>query len=360
MEKVLLRLRDHPGLKVQVCVTGMHLLPAYGHTISEIERAGLPICARIAVELEGGDGGAMAMALSAQLAAMVKLWRGQRPSLVMVMGDRGEMLAATLAATHLNIPVVHVHGGERSGTIDEPVRHAISKLAHYHFVATESSRERLVRMGENPAHVFVTGAPGLDGVAGRSRPDRGTLCAEARLDARHPVALVVYHPVLQEADSAGNDMAALLEAVVASGSQVLCLTPNSDAGGKNVRAAIECFEGGPGFRVVTHFDRDRYLSWLGTADVMVGNSSSGIIEAASFGLPVVNVGDRQNGRERNANTVDVPVDTRAIRAAVEAALARGRCAPANVYGDGRAGERIVGLLSTLPLDKPLLQKTNAY
>jgi GDP/UDP-N,N'-diacetylbacillosamine 2-epimerase (hydrolysing) len=329
-------------------------------TVAEIERAGLRIRARIPVEVDGTDGVSMAAGIATQLAAMVRLWQGERPSMVVVMGDRGEMLAGALAAIHLNIPVVHIHGGERSGTVDEPVRHAISKLAHYHFAATEGSRARLVRMGEREEHVFVTGAPGLDGLPDLVPESRAELCAAAGLDPERPVALVIFHPVLQTSETAGAEMTEVLEGVIAAGPQVLCFLPNSDAGGQAVRRTVAGYEGRGGFQIAQHVTRDRYLSWLARADVMAGNSSSGIIEAASFGLPVVNVGDRQHGRERNANTDDVEPVRGPIEAALRRALHRGRKPEVNVYGDGRAAERIAALLATLPLTGSVLKKSNAY
>lgn len=360
MERTLLRTHRCGELDLSICVTGTHLSPNYGSTVGEIERAGLRIAARIPVEVDTTNGAGMATAIATELATMVQLWQRERPDLVMVLGDRGEMLAGALAAIHLNIPVAHVHGGERSGTVDEPVRHAISKLAHYHFTATERARDRLVRMGEREGCIFVTGAPGLDGITELLPKSRGQLCAEMDLDPQRPIALVIYHPVLQTAHASGEEMTQVLEGVLGACAQVLCFTPNSDAGGQAVREIVAGHGVRPGFRIATHLGRDTYLSWLAAADVMTGNSSSGIIEAASFGLPVVNVGDRQNGRERNANTVDVEPACGPIRDAVCEAFRVGRHPVMNIYGDGRAGERIVRLLSSLALTGDLLKKSNAY
>lgn len=360
MAGTLKRAVCEPGLAVSVCATGMHLLPEYGETVREIEASGLAICARIPVLLNGSTGGVMARAIAGELLGMVDAFERERPDLVVVLGDRGEMLAGTLAAIHLNIPIAHIHGGERSGTVDEPIRHAISKLAHYHFVATEGARQRLIRMGERPEHVFVTGAPGLDDLTGVQGDDREALAAEFGLDPRRPIALLIFHPVLQEWQAAGQQTRNVLDGVLASGCQTLCLMPNSDAGSALIRATLAAFAATSGVSLVDHLPRKRYLSWLAACDVLVGNSSSGIIEAASFGLPVVNVGSRQDGRERSGNTVDVAPEAEAVKNAADAALAHGRRAMANVYGDGRAGERMVRLLQELPLTPDLLKKTNAY
>jgi GDP/UDP-N,N'-diacetylbacillosamine 2-epimerase (hydrolysing) len=347
-------------IDVAVCVTGMHLLPTYGHTIDEVEASGLRICARVPVVLDEGTGAEMARAIGHAIVGITDALASERPDGALVLGDRGEMLAGAIAALHLGIPLIHIHGGELSGTVDEPVRHAISKLAHYHFVSTPGARERLVRMGEREASVFVTGAPGLDGIAASAARSRTELCAASGLDAARPIALVVFHPVLQEAHTAGEQARALIDAVLENGMQCVALAPNSDAGSPAVRGVLDSVRERRGVRVATHLPRDEYLAWLAAADVMVGNSSSGIIEAASFGVAVVNVGTRQTGRERSANTIDVDYGRESIAAGIREALRRGRMSCVNIYGDGRAGERIVKLLATLPLGPELLAKTNAY
>lgn len=360
MERTLARVKQSSTLDLAVCVTGMHLSYAYGETVREIENAGFRISGRVPVDVETTNGAAMARALGRQLIGFVDIFLLEHPDVVIVVGDRGEMLAGALAALHLNIPIVHIHGGERSGTIDEPVRHAISKLSHYHFVATNASRARLIYMGEQPTSIFVTGAPGLDALEDFERHPRDTLARTFDLEPCKPIALVIYHPVVQTATSAASEMEAVLTGVLATGVQVLCFCPNSDAGGSEISRVINTYAACGTVHSVTHLPRDLYLSWLAEADVLVGNSSSGVIEAASFGLPVVNIGDRQHGRERNTNIRDVILTPIAIQAAINDALAGGRYPPANIYGDGHAGERIVELLSTLPLEPSLLLKSNAY
>ncbi len=360
MERTLVRIHRHPSLDLGLFVTGMHLSAASGMTAEEVAKSGLPVLARIAVDLEAGTGAAMAEALARELSGLVRAFLHHRPDIVLLLGDRAEMLAGALAAIHLNIPVAHLHGGERSGTVDEPVRHAISKLSHYHFTATLAARERLARMGENQDHIFVTGAPGLDGLTDERPTDRHSLCTHVGFDASRPVALVLYHPVLQTEATAGAEMAEVLTAIDIPDVQILCFHPNADAGNRLVRAEIGRWCHRPGFRACIHLPREQFIGWLAAADVLVGNSSSGIIEAASFGLPVVNVGPRQHARERNLNTVDVPVERGAISLALHNALARGRYPCENVYGDGKAGEKIASLLSTLPTSGDLLCKHNAY
>jgi len=360
MAQTLCLVAQHDEIDLSVCVTGMHLSSTFGHTIDEIEASGIRICARVPVDMERSSGSAMAKALGGELIGMTEVFECERPDLVMVLGDRGEMLAAALAAIHLNIPIVHLHGGERSGTVDEPVRHALSKLSHYHFVATEGARERLIRMGEDPDHIFVTGAPGLDRLVVMAKGSREELCAMTDFNPKRPIALVVFHPVLQESEDAGRQTQAIMAALLACKLQALCLMPNADAGGSLIRQTLEGYRTRPDLRLVTHLPRRDFVSWMAVSDIMVGNSSSGIIEAASFGLPVVNIGNRQKDRERSGNTIDVPAETEAIRRGMLCALEGPRGPWINVYGHGQAGERIVELLTTLPLTPQLMLKSNGY
>jgi|UniRef100_D5X577 GDP/UDP-N,N'-diacetylbacillosamine 2-epimerase (hydrolysing) len=436
----------HPGLEVAVAVTGMHLHPDYGHTVDVIQASGLRIAARVPSDVGARDGAGMTRAISQTLAGLAPVLQAERPDALLLLGDRGEMLAGAIAALHLGVPSIHLHGGERSGTVDEPVRHAISKLAALHFCATAQSRERLIAMGEDPQRVHVVGAPGLDdlsdvrqlpreaalralraalerqtphpnpphawggrtdvaegrfappplvgetgrgirrerealfsppplvGEAGRGiRREREALFSppppvgEAGRGslAERPYALVLFHPVVQEANDAAAQTQALLDGLRAAGAgsafSVVWLAPNADAGSGHIEALLRAQQW-PGFHRITHLPRTDYLVALRHAAVLAGNSSSGIIEAASLGTRVVNVGSRQNLRERNANTVDVPPQASAIEAAVRQALALGPWPHPqdNVYGDGRSAARIVHLLATLPLSGDLLHKVIRY
>ena len=295
------------------------------------------------------------------LVGFVEALEAMRPDMVLVLGDRGEMLAGALAAIHLNIPVVHIHGGERSGTVDEPVRHAISKLAHFHFVATDESRERLVRMGEAADRVFVVGAPGLDGLKETALTrTRGALC---RGWLRSETARSA--PRLSSGAAGGRSLGAGYcdhrRALRARDAQVMALKPNSDAGStRRARRSGGTRRGRRTFTWRPIFRAPEFLSWLAACDVIVGNSSSGIIEAASFGTPVVNVGSRQNLRQRNANIFDCSVQRADLDSAITHALASPRFDGYNVYGDGKAGERIAALLTRIDPTVGSMAKTNVY
>ena len=363
MAGTLKRLHQQPDTEVTLLVTGMHLSAEFGMTVDEVEALGLPVAARIALNVDDRSQQGMAQAVGQAVIGIAAALATLRPDLLLLLGDRGEMLAGAIAALHLGIPVAHLHGGERSGTVDEPIRHAITKLSHLHLVATQESRERVVRMGELPQNVFVVGAPSLDDVVNRREMPRTQVLQALGIPAEARYALVLFHPVVQEAERAQSQVEAVLDAlraeVLARAMHVVWLAPNADAGSAAIVEAMQR-AGGSQVHCVTHLPRDRYLAVLAGAEVLAGNSSSGIIEAASLGTPVVNIGNRQLLRQRNANTLDCGGDAGSIRQALAQALKQGRFGPDNVYGDGRSGERIAALLATLPLPSSLLDKSNAY
>jgi len=363
MASTLQQIAAHPELQLQVAVTGMHLSPSYGLTVRDIEALGLPIVARVPTNVEDRTPSAMALGIGEAVIGLTHALAQARPDLVMLIGDRGEMLAGAIAALHAGIPIVHLHGGERSGTVDEPVRHAITKLSHWHFVATEESRERVVRLGERPEHVWITGAPSLDGLAEQGARPRQQVLDELGLTAQARFLLVIFHPVVQEMDDAYEQTAALASALRDSlpdpQTHIVWLAPNADAGSGGILRALDEIRDERLHRV-THLPRPTFVAALRHAEALVGNSSAGIIEAASFGTPVVNIGNRQRARERNRNTIDCPGDRLSIAGDVTRALAHGRYPAANVYGDGQAGARITQLLATLPMCVDLLDKVNSY
>lgn len=379
MRHTLLTAAAHPGLDIAVVVTGMHLCDAFGHTVDEVAASGLRIAARIPSDVGARDAAAMARAISQTLAGLVAVLQAERPDALLLLGDRGEMLAGAIAALHLGVPSIHLHGGERSGTVDEPVRHAISKLAALHLCATAQSRERLIALGEDPQRVYVVGAPGLDDLGDTLHTPRDAALRALRsaLAAQMPAArqtewetlgerpyvLALFHPVVQEAHAAAAQTQALLDGLRAAGAgedfDLIWFAPNADAGSGAIEALLRSLDT-PGLYRLTHLPRADYLLALRHAAALVGNSSSGIIEAASLGTPVVNVGSRQRLRERNANTLDVPPQADAIAAAVRQAFAHGPWPPHNVYGDGKSAARIAQLLATVPLSPELLHKVNRY
>jgi GDP/UDP-N,N'-diacetylbacillosamine 2-epimerase (hydrolysing) len=359
MQLTLQKLQCHALVDLSICVTGMHLNQDFGNTVSEIEADGLRICSKIKVELDGESGLQMAVAIGQEMIGIARAFYEERPDIVLVLGDRGEMLAAATAAVHMNIPVVHIHGGELSGTVDESLRHAISKLSHYHFVTTEGACQRLIKMGELADHIFVVGAPGLDSIVGESLESVDTLLPRYGLMPTDNYYLAVFHPVVQQADKAGEQMLCLLRAIEKAGQKTLLLLPNADAGGQAIRNIIKQHDSE---KIIpfAHFPRIDYLSLVSCADVLIGNSSSGIIEAASLGTSVVNIGDRQRCRERNANVIDVDVNEENITQAIQKAQQWKGQEWHNVYLAGNASDSILDLLLGLSLNASLLEKLNTY
>jgi GDP/UDP-N,N'-diacetylbacillosamine 2-epimerase (hydrolysing) len=360
MEATLHKIAATPALQLEVAVTGMHLSKQHGETMREVRASGLGVCAEIATDLNKRTGEGMALAIADCLRGMTELLARKQPDFLLVLGDRGEMLAGAMAALHTGVPCVHIHGGERSGTVDEPVRHAISKLSSYHFVASQASRERLLRMGEEDSRIFVTGAPGLDGLAELGDMPREDCLRGLGVAAGASFVLAVFHPVVQQAGQAGQQTQALIEALSRIGLPVVWLDPNADAGSQEIITALSTSPLPAGSVRLRHVPRQLFAAALRHCEVLAGNSSAGIIEAASFGTPVVNIGDRQRLRDRNPNIMDVPVDAHSIETALRQAIGHGRWPCDNPWGDGKAGERIAGLLATLPAGPGLLEKVNSY
>ncbi len=360
MREVLKQVDVSSDLELLICVTGMHLSALYGNTIQEIERDQFKICATIPVDVENTSYGAMSKSIGYGIIGLTEAFERENPDLVLLLGDRGEMLAAAIASVHLNIPIVHLHGGERSGTVDEMVRHAISKLAHYHFVSTDSSRQRLIKMGENENNVFVIGAPGIDELKSFIKSSPTSFYQRYEFNIEKKVCLLVYHPVVQEFNDIKIQFKNVIEAALAFDLQIICLEPNSDAGGHLIREIINEFTNYKDVRIIKHLHRSEFIDCLANSDVMLGNSSSGIIEAASFNLPVVNVGNRQNLRERSMNVIDVDTSYDSIVNGIKDALKLPTETYVNCYGDGNTAQRCYQLLKCISLDKLILNKSNVY
>lgn len=360
MRNCLSEISTSKQLDLDVIVTGMHLDENFGFTLKEVEAAGFSIRDCVPVDMGHATGAGMAIGIGDMIKGFTVSLAKNRPDVVLLLGDRGEMLAGAIAAIHLSIPIVHIHGGERSGTVDEPVRHAISKLAHYHFVATAGSKDRLVRMGENVDAIFVVGAPGIDDTRAIALPSRKALIERAGLDPDKRVALLLYHPVLIDAGHAGEDVAMILEALRLEEFQTIALQPNADAGNDRIRAVLESAAAAGDIQLTSHMLRKNFLEWVSAADVMIGNSSAGIIEAASFRTRVINIGSRQAMRERGANVFDVAVNLEEIRRELKKVRLGKKLNVENIYGDGKTAARIVKLLENIRLDHTILAKSNAY
>ncbi len=360
MKNSLQAIDQDDELDLEVIVTGMHLLNEYGDTYQEILDLGLNIVGKVRVSLSGESGSQMSIALGNQIIDFTKILEKDKPDLVLLLGDRGEMLAGAIVSLYLNIPIVHIHGGELSGTVDDSVRHAISKLSHYHFTATELSKERLIKMGEVANNIFTIGAPGLDEIYNTQLIQREALLEKYGINSNSPFILFLFHPVVQQYKSVKEQLITILEGLLFDNTQILALMPNADAGGSVISSVLSQYTEQRKIKTVVHIERLEFLSLLSEADLLVGNSSSGIIEAASLGTPVINIGDRQNLRERNNNVVDVGIEKSQIINGINKARSLNKYSFDNVYGDGKSSQSIVELLKSLAIDSKILDKVNAY
>jgi UDP-N-acetylglucosamine 2-epimerase (non-hydrolysing)/GDP/UDP-N,N'-diacetylbacillosamine 2-epimerase (hydrolysing) len=365
LKPVMRAIAAHPRLQLSLIVTGMHLDRRYGYTVNEIVRDGFVIDARVPMHMTADTGAAMANAVGHGIIGLTRALQKIAPDVLLVLGDRTEPLAGTIAAVYQGIPVAHIHGGDTShGGLDESNRHAITKFAHVHFPATLKSAGRVRNLGEDPWRIHVTGAPGLDTILHTPLPSRNELEKKLRISLRPPVILLVQHPVTTEIRQAGQQMRETLAAIKSLGITTILGYPNSDAGSREIIKAIRAIEHLPYVHTCRNLAHTDYLGLLKNISVLAGNSSSGIIEAPLFKLPVVNIGSRQFGREKAGTVIDVGYDRRQIAAAICRALS-----PAfrkklrnnqNPYGNGTAGKKIAAILAALKIDSRLLSKKMTY
>jgi UDP-N-acetylglucosamine 2-epimerase (non-hydrolysing)/GDP/UDP-N,N'-diacetylbacillosamine 2-epimerase (hydrolysing) len=363
LRPVLRAIEQHPQLELHLLVGGMHLAAEFGRTISMIEDDGFTVGASVAAPVDTDDPAGIARAMGRGTIGFGEALGERRPDVLLVLGDRYETHAAVTAALPFALPVAHVHGGESTeGLIDEAIRHSITKMSHLHFAATEEYGRRIVQMGESPWRVTVSGAPGLDEIRVLEPLGGDELEREYGLRVTPETLLVTYHPVTLEIEETEARVRALLDALEASGRDVVFTAPNADTSRDLVARAIdELVARSDRAVLVRDLGTRAYLTLLGRVAAMVGNSSSGIIEAASFRLPVVNVGSRQQGRARAANVIDTG-DSRdeildGIRRAVAPEFRAGLHGLENPYGDGHAAARIVSVLAEVPLDRRLIVKS---
>ena len=334
-------------LNLQIVAGGMHLSPEFGSTIDVLTSDGFEIAETVDMLLSSDTQEAMAKSVGIGIVGFAEVYGRLRPDMILVLGDRLEMHAAAVAAVPFNIPIAHVHGGEiTEGAIDDVLRHSMTKLSHLHFVSTIEYAKRVCQMGEESWRVIVSGSPSLDNLREIELWDFEELTARFDLSFEIPPILVTYHPVtLQFADTA-RQIAELLDSLKEYTNPILFTAPNADPGGRELAKTIKSFvEERPQCHFVPNLGTKGYFSMMAHAGVMVGNSSSGIIEAASFGLPVVNIGERQRGRVRPANVIDVACDRVSISSGIERGLSpefkQSLKGLVNPYGQGRAASVIV-------------------
>jgi len=354
-------LARHPDVDLKLIVMGPHLSPEFGRTVRDIEKDGLEIAARIECLLSSDTDVGMAKTIGLATLSLADCLGQMRPDLILLIADRYEMLAPAAVALALRIPIAHIEGGEISeGAIDNTVRHTLTKLSHLHFTSTSGARDRVIAMGEEEWRVHRAGAPSLDHLRRNPLLTREQLEALLQVDLTQPSAVVTYHPVTIVRDTT-QEADALFAALLEVPGQILFSYPNTDAGSRELIERTERFLAQHrDARVFVNLGALNYWSLLRHADLMIGNSSSGIIETPSFALPTVNVGMRQQGRERSPNILDAAPEKGDILAKVTIARSEGfrrsLNGMQNPYGDGHASEKIVSVLTSVPLGEKLLIK----
>ena len=359
---ILTEIQEDLELKLHLIVAGMHLSPEFDLTARVIEADGFEINDCVEMLLSSDTPESISKSMGLGLIGFAQCYARFRPDILLVLGDRFEMHAAALAALPFKIPVAHIHGGEiTEGSIDDALRHSITKLSHLHFVSTEEYARRVIQMGEEPWRVIVSGSPAVNNLRSLTLLSREELARRFGLRLDSPPLLVTFHPATLEYEETEWQVNELLEALRAIDLRVVFTMPNADTNGRIIKRMMEEFvDRYPSAQIVGNLGTQGYFSLMTCAAAMVGNSSSGIIEAPFFKLPVVNIGSRQRGRVRTKNIIDVGYARSEIRAAIEKAISPTFRAElvdlVNVHGDGYAAERIVKHLKEIRLGDELLMK----
>lgn len=359
----IIRRCEQAGIDYSICATNMLLLPGYGTLVDEIKRDGFRVDDEIYMSLEGNNHYTMAKSLGIFLTSFVDVLYRQRPNWIILAGDRGEQLMGSIAGAYTYTPVAHIQAGERSGNIDGTARHALGKFVHLHLAANQDAAERLLRLGEEPFRVHNVGAPQLDELNEGLISTLDELTQSYHLHVDEPYLMVALHPVTEEMDHAEEQVKVLVEALNNFQMKKVWILPNNDAGSETTRRVL-LQQRQSDSQVHENLTRKDYLGMLKSCRAIVGNSSSGLLEAPTFGIPAVNIGRRQNHRVQGKNVLNAPFEVQACVDAIERAIS-----PAfresvsdcqNPYGDGRSAERILEILQKVVVDDRLLIKNLMY
>ena len=360
---ILKIIQQTEDIEYEIAVTNMHLLPEFGYSIDAFVKDGFDVKYPTLNTLAGYTPSSMMKSLSLFGLSITDIIGQAKPDIILLAGDRGEQFMGAMAGAHLNIPVAHIQAGEISGNVDGLTRHAIARYAHIHFAANDDAAQRLEKSGEQVERIYNVGAPQLDEFI------NGTVTPSEKLNERYRFSfedkyiLLVQHPVTEEHADSGEQMKITLDAINSIDMNTILIAPNSDAGSASLQRAIEKYKS-PKVKVHRNVKREDYAGFMATASVIVGNSSSGLLEAPSFSLPCVNIGRRQVGRMQGENVINCEHDVDEICDAINKAMSqefkKGIRRMKNPYGDGRSSERIVDILRNIPIDQYLLTKKLTY
>ena len=348
------------GLKLQLIATGMHLSPEFGYTISHIRDEGFAVDDTVESLLSSDSGVGVAKSVGIGVIGFADAFARLQPDLVVVLGDRFETFAAAQAAMFMRLPMAHLFGGDvTEGAVDESTRHAISKMSHLHFTSNRDSTRRLIQLGENPARIHTIGSPGIDAIKRLKLLDRETVGREVGMPLGQRNMLVTFHPLTIETGHSVNALDELFAALSILDPQwwLFFTLANADAEGRALNNRIKAFVASrPNAIAVASLGQLRYISLMNQVDVVVGNSSSGVLEAPSLNVPTVDIGDRQKGRERASSVFNTPAERNAIVAAISKAAIHGRQPTVSPYGDGESSQRFADVIAAVPDFRELLKK----
>jgi len=366
LKPILKKISASKKLDLYLIVTGMHNSKKFGLTINEIKKDGFKIYKKIDMLPKNDSNYSMAIALSNGIKSFANTFKILRPDINLILGDRDEMLASSLAAYHMNIVNAHIHGGDRTqGGIDEYTRHAITKISNIHFSATQKSHKRIIKMGENKNNVFLVGSPSIDEIKNNNITSRKQLEKKYQIKFSGNELLLLYHPVTTEINKTKKQIGIILDVIKKLNKTTIAIAPNSDAGHKVIFSEYEKLsKKSNNFKLFASVPRNDYLGFLKYSAVLVGNSSSGIIEASYFKIPVVNIGIRQHGREKGKNVIDlITLDSTLLYKSLKNALNLKKFIEIDnqlLYGNGNSSKKIVDILEKIKLDTKLIQKQISY
>ena len=365
LKPLMTEIKKDIALELIPIITGMHLLSEFGNTYKLVEKD-FPNSVKIEMKLEGDSLKDMANYLVSGVKNFAEYFNKNRPDIVIVLGDRSESLAVALAAMYLNIPIAHINGGDVSGgSIDESIRHAVTKIAHIHFVHTKENADRIKKMGEEQNRIFIVGALTLDNILNKNLSTKNDIFSKYDLNIKKVTFLILQHPVTTLKDQGYSQMKELFSALEELNEQTIILYPNCDAGSKKFINLIKKYNNKKYFKVLKNIPHDDYLALMKSSNLMIGNSSSGIIESPSFKIPVINIGNRQSGRSRSKNIIDTEPEKKKIIESVNYALNNKEFLKKiksckNKFGDGKSSKRIVKILKEIKIDNKLIQKQITY
>ncbi len=364
LRPVLLDIKKSKKLELQLIVSGMHLSKKYGLTINEIRKDGFKIYETIKMAPTGDSSYHMSKSLGEGIIKFSEVFKKLKPDINLILGDRDEAFASALAASHMNIPNAHIHGGDKSKAgIDEYNRHAITKISNIHFTATKKSTLRVKRMGEDPKYIFCTGSPSIDEVVNENITNRKYLEKKYKMCFSGNEIILIFHPVTTEIEKAEQHITNLLNSTIKFKNQIIAIAPNSDAGGQIIFNTLQKFSKNYSLiKLYKSIPRRDYLGMLKYGGILVGNSSSGIIEAGYFNIPVVNIGIRQESRESGNNVINTNNTPNSIMTGIKKAfnLKNKKFRMNKIYGNGKSSEKIIGILENISIDKRLIQKQIQY